>query len=136
MKPKIIKIHYPSRDADEIGELSAGIRDIIMDSIPSNQMSFSFSSNKESGYIMVYPTAPLLSIRISNHDDKGQTDAACLNPTPENLIIKTKNTTIINAEADGGQMTAQKEVVDAIMSLVATSAEIKAMLREKINHEI
>ena len=126
MKTEIIKLHYPSLDANGIGEVTAAIRDSILDVVASNQLSFSFSYNKESGYIMVYPTAPILSIRVSNHGDRGEsvdrTDA----------VIESANTLVVNAESEIEPQNVEKIVQDKIMDAVRRSSVIKQTIR---NHE-
>ena len=120
---KIIKIHYPSANADRVGQITADIRAQVLKAVPNNQMSFSFASHKESGYIMVYPTPPALSIRVSNHESDG-TEAS------DKVLIEAKNTTISNGEAEGGETVANAVVVEALQTLQRAGFDIKALLRQ------
>ena len=123
METKIVKIHYPTADVKEIGDISAVIREQVLATFKGNMMSYSFSFNKSSGYIMVYPTAPILSIRISTHESDGSIPV-------ENLISESedKRTVVINAEALGGQRIAEAIISEAITEAYVRRKTIKNII--------
>ena len=115
MKTKILQINYPSSTAEDIGTITAAIRERLLSEFGSNKVSFSFSSNKQSGYLMVYVVPPALSIRVSNHSPTGQ-------PVDENAIITKKDVVILNAEHQVGKM-----ITDEVLN--STIETIKKMER-------
>lgn len=125
MHTKVLKIHYPTAKTETIGEISASVRDQVLKLFKGNQMSFSFSVNKSSGYIMVYPTVPILSIRISTHESDGSVPC-------DNVLIESldKRTIIINAEAVGGSRVSDAIVADILNEAKATSNTIKNTVKE------
>lgn len=125
MNTKILKIHYKSADAEKIGNLTADIREQVLKIFKSNTISYSFSYNKESGYIMVYPTPPLLSIRVSNHETDGSEPV-------ENLLVENedRHTIVVNAEVEGGQRISEAIVAEALGKAKLQSAHIKNLIRE------
>ncbi len=123
METKIIKIHYPKKTAEQIGGETALIRDKVLEFFENNQVSFSFSSNKESGYIMIYPTAPIASIRVSNHETSGQAPV-------DNLIIETKRGVTINAEMPLGDTVATAIIDSLLREMRKCSTEVKTIIQQ------
>ena len=125
MQTKILKVHYPSASADQIGELTAVIREQVLAMFKGNTMSYSFSYNKESGYIMVYPTAPILSIRVSNHETDGSVPV-------DSLIVESEDgrTMVVNAEVDGGKRVSEALVAEALSEAKQISNNIKNIIRD------
>lgn len=123
MHTKVLKIHHPSADAETIGAISATVREQVLKVFKGNMMSFSFSYNKESGYIMIYPTAPILSIRISNHETDGSVPV-------DNLLVESEDgrTIVVNAEAIGGGRVSEAIIADAIKEAKEESNNIKNKL--------
>lgn len=118
---KIIKIHYPSAETEAIGTITASIRDQALKQFENARISYSFSAQKNSGYIMVYPTEPILSIRISNHSsDKGDIE-------PE-MIIEKGNVTVINAEVSHGQKMTEAVLEGALATAERNAGEIRKLL--------
>lgn len=124
IRTKQLHINYPSFDADQVGQVSASIREVILDKFRSNQISFSFSSNKESGYIMVYPTQPILQVRVSNHSPIG--DAV------DNTTIQAEgNRVTVNAEAEHGQQISESVLYDTLEQIKKQCEELQL----KLQHE-
>lgn len=124
MKTKILHINYPSLDAETIGNVTAAIRDEILQSFESNQISFSFSSNKQSGYVMVYPTAPVLSLRVSNHSPQGG--------DVDKYALQTQgNRVIVNAEAENGQSISESVLYDTLEQIKQQCVEMQNKIYEK-----
>ena len=125
MHTKILKIHYPSATANEIGAISATVREKILGMFKGNTISFSFSSNKESGYIMVYPTAPILSIRISTHEADGSVPV-------DNLLVESddKRTLVINAEAEQGAIVTEGILLQMLAEAKVKGIDIKNLIKE------
>lgn len=107
MKNKVLHINYPSLDAYEIGQVTASVRDEILKQFENTQVSFSFSSNKQSGYIMLYPTPPILSLRISNHAPIG-------GGVDKYAVQAVGNKVTVNAEAEQGQAITESVLYDTL----------------------
>ena len=119
---KIIKIHYPSANSEEVGTITASIRDKILNDLENARISYSFSSQKNSGYIMIYPTEPILSIRVSNH----ATDTT--RPSDE-MINENGKVTVLNAEAEHGQRVTEAILAEALTETEKKATEIRELLR-------
>lgn len=123
METKVLKIHYPSLEADEIGQITAAMRDKILSNLKNGRISYSFSSQKNSGYIMVYPTDPILSIRVSNHTSDGD-------KPPEELIETKRDSKTINAEAENGQMISEAALITMLQEAEEASRTIKQIIKD------
>lgn len=121
METRVIEIHYPSLEAETIGHITAGIREKVLEEFESAQMSYSFSSNKQSGYIMLYPTKPILSIRVSNHSIRG---GAVDNHT---MQVDGKKVTV-NAERENGQLISETVLYDALEQIKAQCEKIQSKI--------
>ena len=119
---KVIKIHYPTADTDDIGLITASIRDQMLKDFESARISYSFSSQKSSGYLMVYPTEPILSIRVSNHT----TDA---DQPKDQLIEENGRMTVLNAEVENGQRVTEAILAEALAEAEKKAGEIRELLR-------
>lgn len=121
---KVIKIYYPSEDSDGIGQLTAAVREKALDLFDSAQVSYSFSSNRQSGYVMVYPALPILSIRVSNHTSQGD--------APEEILFKQEGKKIaVNAEMLDGEQLADALIQNALREVKDISQDIKYILRQQ-----
>lgn len=123
MRTKLIHINYPSLDAEAVGRVTASIRDKILESFDSNQISYSFSSNKESGYIMVFPTKPILSLRVSNHSPIG-------GEVDKYAIQASGNRVTVNAEAENGQSISESVLYDTLEQIKQQCEEMQANLQQ------
>ena len=119
---KVIKIHYPTADTDDIGTITAAIRDQILKDFESARISYSFSSQKSSGYLMVYPTEPILSIRVSNHTTNAESPK-------DQLIEEDGRVTVLNAEVENGQRMTEAILAEALAEAEKKAGEIRELLR-------
>lgn len=120
---QVIKIYLPSESERGIGEVSAAVRDQVLKSFENGQISYSFSSNRVSGYVMIYPTQPLLSIRISNHTSQGG--------VPEEVLFaQDGKITTINAEMASGKEMMDAFIVKAILDTRDRSRDVKYLLNQ------
>lgn len=121
MRTKTLHINYPSKGADEIGGITALIRDELLNHFEQGQVSFSFSSNKQSGYVMIYPTVPIFTLRVSNHSPTGsEVDA--------HVVQTMGNKVIVNAEAVQGQLVSESVLADMIKQIKESCAELQTKI--------
>lgn len=121
MKQKVLHINYPSLEESQVGEITAAIRDKVLEQFSSNNISFSFSSAKNSGYIMLYPSKPILKIRVSNHTPIGGEIEPYAIQTDGGIVT-------INAEAPHGQIICEQVLVDTLEQIKIQCDEMKANL--------
>mgnify|MGYP000486162880 CR=1 FL=1 len=120
---QVIKIYHPSKSVDQIGAESTRIREEVLKLFPGNQMSYSFASHKESGYIMVYPTPPILSIRISTHTTDGEVPV-------DKLIEEDGKSVTVNAEVENGEGVAEAIIIAQLSKLKSKGQDIKHLLMQ------
>ena len=71
---------------------------------------------------MVYPTEPILSIRVSNHTtDSEKPDQA--------LLSEDGNVTVLNAEAQSGARVTEAILAEALAAAEKKAADIQELLR-------
>ena len=71
---------------------------------------------------MVYPTEPILSIRVSNHT----TDA---DQPKDQLIEENGRITVLNAEVENGQRVTEAILAEALSEAEKKAEDIRELLR-------
>lgn len=124
MKTNYLKIFLPSKNSTEVYEQGKEILDAVLarDEKSSNRVSYSFSADNNSSYIMVYPTAPVLKIRISNHEQDGS------DPEEQVRYEDRYGSTCINTEMKGGM----KAMLEAFEEEMATADQRGNSMRNAI----
>ena len=71
---------------------------------------------------MVYPTEPILSIRVSNHTTNSE-------QPNDQLIEENGRVTVLNAEVENGQRVTEAILAEALAEAEKKAGEIRELLR-------